>query len=127
MGVAGNCKDCQKKYNKEHYILSKGKWVNARAAARKEVRQRNQAVILEWLSSHPCVDCGNDDIRVLEFDHLPEHKKLNNVSNLINNSTEVLVAEIAKCEVRCANCHKIKTYERIGGSYRTKAFIDIVN
>lgn len=62
-----------------------------------------------------CVDCGYKDNPVaLDFDHLPEFEKKHNVSNLArsNAAPETLWAEIAKCVVRCANCHRIITVGR---------------
>ena len=69
----------------------------------------------DYLSKHPCVDCGENDIRVLEFDHLGDKTK--SISDILHGNMEKLQNEIKKCEVVCANCHKIRTYERIG-SYR---------
>ena len=65
-----------------------------------------------YFSVHPCVDCGNTDIRVLDFDHVYGEKG-GNISRMIQGSPWLAIeAEIAKCEVRCANCHRIKTIER---------------
>lgn len=60
-----------------------------------------------------CVDCGEKDVRVLELDHV-RGQKIMGVSAMVsrNMSIERITAEIAKCEVRCANCHRRKTWER---------------
>lgn len=80
---------------------------------RKSCKNRNRKIVTEHLQTHPCVDCGNTDIRVLEFDHV-RGDKLGNVSHAVHRtwSEEKLLAEIAKCEVRCCNCHRIVTIER---------------
>jgi hypothetical protein len=72
-------------------------------------REDNRRRAIDYLSSHPCVDCGETDIIVLQFDHLRD--KSFNVSTMIANGTSWLriEAEIAKCVVRCANCHRLKT------------------
>jgi hypothetical protein len=77
--------------------------------------ERNRAVVALYLSSRACVDCGEADPRVLEFDHV-RGKKLGNVSSLRTGgySLERLEAELAKCEVRCANCHRRKTVQQFG-------------
>jgi hypothetical protein len=81
-------------------------------------RERNQDYVFEYLSENPCVDCGETDILVLEFDHI-RGKKKRDVSYLVRNgaSIQTLKAEIAKCEVRCCNCHRRVTLTR-SGCYR---------
>ncbi len=65
------------------------------------------------------MDCGHDDIRVLEFDHIHGRKK-RSISRMLSIDCpwSTIQAEINKCEVRCANCHRIKTNER-GGLWRS--------
>lgn len=76
-------------------------------------RVRVRAVIADHLRIHPCVDCGEDDPVVLEFDHV-RGEKLFEISRADNNCVSIatLRREIVKCEVRCANCHRRKTHER---------------
>jgi hypothetical protein len=67
--------------------------------------------LLEYFKTHPCTDCGDVDPVVLEFDHLRD--KLMNVSWLVRGwRWDAVEAEIAKCEVVCANCHRRRTYTR---------------
>lgn len=64
-----------------------------------------------------CTDCGyRGHPDALEFDHLPGVVKVGNVSALIRlgYSWAKIEAEIAKCEVVCANCHRIRTRTRLG-------------
>lgn len=69
----------------------------------------NRFRLLEYFLEHPCVDCGETDPIVLEFDHKDsEHKEYNISSKLYNQTWETLLNEIVKCEVRCANCHRRK-------------------
>jgi len=72
-------------------------------------RQRNRELLYEYLLSHPCVDCGERDPIVLDFDHLRDKKY--RVANIVATgcSWERIVLEIEKCAVRCANCHRRKT------------------
>lgn len=67
--------------------------------------------IVEYKKTLKCVNCGNNDFRVLDFDHLEE--KLFNIADAsrLGYSLKVLKEEIAKCQILCANCHRIKTYE----------------
>ena len=74
---------------------------------------------LAYLLDHPCVDCGEDDPIVLEFDHLRDKRV--NVSALANSAVpfDRVLAEIEKCEVVCANCHRRRTCTRLD-SYRVR-------
>jgi hypothetical protein len=65
-----------------------------------------------------CVDCGNCDIRVLEFDHVRGIKVANVTRMVLDASLDKVMAEVEKCEVRCRNCHAIATWKRRGGSWR---------
>lgn len=76
-------------------------------------RQQRMRLVLSYLKSMGCIDCGEKDPRVLEFDHVREQKS-DCVSNLItSHSTKRIFQEISKCEVRCANCHKRKTVKQL--------------
>ena len=68
-----------------------------------------------------CVECGNDDFRVLEFDHLNETTKLFAIGEgmKLGYAFSKIEEEIKKCQVLCANCHRIKTYEKgLGLNFR---------
>jgi len=69
-----------------------------------------QAIKLE----RGCADCGyRDHPAALDFDHLPGHTKEFRIAQLSNGATKAKIdAEIAKCDVVCANCHRIRTAER---------------
>jgi hypothetical protein len=73
-------------------------------------RLRNQAYIVAYLRKHPCIDCGVSDPVVLEFDHVRGQKR-SDISTLVRNAARLdrVAAEIAKCVVRCANCHRRRT------------------
>lgn len=68
-----------------------------------------RARIRRYLEAHPCVDCGETDTVVLEFDHLRDKRM--DVSTMVLRGWrwESIKAEIAKCDVRCANCHRRMT------------------
>jgi hypothetical protein len=91
----------------------------ARAAAAKPAQLRAvRSAILQYLLSHPCVDCGENDPIVLEFDHIGKKDfDIGSAGGLGFGVTRIL-AEIAKCEVRCANCHRRKTYHERGLSHK---------
>jgi 5-methylcytosine-specific restriction endonuclease McrA len=80
------------------------------SAKRLEQKEKLRSVMFNYLRTHPCVDCGESDIVVLDFDHV-KGKKTKGISTLVSNavSVDVLMSEIEKCVVRCSNCHRRKT------------------
>jgi hypothetical protein len=82
----------------------------------KSLSLRNLAFVFRYLKLYgKCVDCGNTDNRVLEFDHVIGEKK-SGIINLAGNlsSIQTIKDEIRKCEIRCCNCHRIKTQIQLG-------------
>lgn len=79
-------------------------------AANRKRRDLAAQKVFEYLQAHPCVDCGEHDPVVLEFDHVRGEKK-QDIAMMINNgaSWERLLTEIEKCDVRCANDHRRRT------------------
>ena len=76
---------------------------------------RNTRLVMEYLLQHPCVDCGEADPLVLQFDHREPATKRREVSCMIRDYAWPQVeAEIAKCDVRCANCHQRRTAHQLG-------------
>jgi len=69
--------------------------------------------VWDYKSTHPCVDCGESDPIVLDFDHVRD-QKVAAVGRLVGSGAKLqrIVDEIAKCEVRCANCHRRVTHFR---------------
>ena len=82
-------------------------WRSARCT--RPLRRRNLLFLLDYLSEAPCVDCGEMDPVVLDFDHVGAKRA--GVVQLADREAAlaVLKEEIAKCEVRCANCHRRRT------------------
>lgn len=87
--------------------------VQRKLTAQRAYRERVKAKVIDYLRTHPCVDCGEDDVIVLEFDHVRGKKKRTVASMLVQGySFEKILLEIAKCDVRCANCHRRKTAKK---------------
>ncbi len=64
-----------------------------------------------------CTDCGySADPVALDFDHLPGTTKKYRIACMAGMSRALIDAEIAKCEVVCANCHRIRTAQRLKGT-----------
>jgi hypothetical protein len=104
------CKACAKKAYR--------KWAssNAKRLAQYaiETAKRNRALV-NSLKARPCADCGGTfPPVVMDFDHLPQYRKKSKISNMMSSkfSEKAILAEAAKCEVVCSNCHRIRTASR---------------
>ena len=107
---AAYCKPCMRLYCQEHYRKNKPLHLRRRYGRTVSERVRIRRAVDEYLSQHPCVDCGESNLIVLEFDHV-RGQKSGEISTMIFKQTMARVfEEIAKCDVRCANCHRKKTY-----------------
>ena len=76
-------------------------------------KQQYKQRLKEIKESHGCHDCGEKNHIVLDFDHIRDKK--HNISRMIHDgfSWKAIKKEIDKCEVVCANCHRIRTYLRL--------------
>lgn len=129
-GLNSICRECSGKRSRRYY-KEKGEEHKKNVVERnKKNRKVLQDYILMHFKSNFCKDCENSDVRVLEFDHLPEFKKSKDISRMISDSVSIntLQKEMDKCEVVCSNCHKIRTVERSKTSYRKntlKAHVEV--
>jgi hypothetical protein len=103
------CKACMCQWQAQWYLRNRQHHIALVAKRRRQYKTAARAYVLSYLAAHPCVDCGFTTPAALEFDH-QEQKKMN-VSNLLNQgySLSMIRKEISKCQVRCANCHRIRT------------------
>lgn len=110
-GLQTRCKQCSKKGHKEYYTKNRER-MQEQIYIRKRARiAENQERVFAYLLEHPCVDCNEPDPCVLDFDHRAPSEKIHEVSKLLGEgySWKVILNEIQKCDVRCANCHRRKT------------------
>ena len=118
-----HCNICSRAEIKRHYLNNRHYYLEKARKRNLWYREMQDTYILGYFESHPCVDCGESDMVVLEFDHV-RGNKYGEISRLRkNNSIERLKEEIAKCEVRCANCHRRKTMLRLNGKIGGKALV----
>src|SRR6267378_5968581 len=103
------CRDCFAAYGREYYRKNRDAQKARLLRNLKARRADNQRRMIEYLQAHPCVDCGETDIVVLQFDHLADKER--DVASMLAGSWTwpAIEKEIAKCEVRCANCHRLQT------------------
>ena len=77
-----------------------------------ETRRRNGIAFLALLKDVPCLDCNNRYPHyVMEFDHVRGQKQFT-ISQHPRDSHKTLLAEVKKCDIVCANCHRIRTHNR---------------
>lgn len=108
------CKEHHREYTRAHYQANKSYYAEKRKRNQDKRIAGNRKFLIGYLRTHNCVDCGNNDIEVLQFDHVDRTTKSAAVSDLISSSPAKLWAEVQKCEVRCANCHTKRTRRQMG-------------
>lgn len=109
-GLQAWCMICESSYKAQHYRDNSERERKRLYRNRDIKRQEQRAFIVSYLAEHHCVDCGESDIMVLDFDHIKGVKKCN-ISKLLRSTCSMkrILEEIEKCVVRCANCHRRKT------------------
>jgi len=107
-GLKPQCKDCDRIYSQNMDPEKRNKRHNI---SRKKRIRKLQLKILEFLATQKCSHCSETDPVVMEFDHLNPTTKEISVSEAIDRcfSWKRVKAEIDKCQILCANCHRRKT------------------
>lgn len=108
------CRPCERIYKAAWYLQRREQHIARVRLERARTKQANRVQLLAYLMEHPCVDCGEANLVVLDLDHVRDKRK--NVSSMVAAGFcwATIESEIAKCEVRCANCHRIKTAKERG-------------
>ena len=88
----------------------------------KRNRMKKQGAMIWYKMLHPCADCDCGDPRVLEFDHVRGDKAFNLQSAKTKPLIKIL-EEILKCDVVCANCHRLRTQKRMNGNGETTTYV----
>lgn len=100
-------------YNNAWYANASQEAKDKKIARAAERKKQVAAKVWAWKETHPCVDCGEPDPIVLEFDHVRFPKEFEIADAIPRGiSWARIELEIAKCEMRCANCHRRVTYRR---------------
>lgn len=128
-GKHSNCRTCQSSYTKSHYQRNKKSYaIKARRNSRK--REHEVRMLIRSQKSKPCMDCGvSYPHYVMDFDHLEKGSKKFMLSVAVRDSfkwsNQDVLNEIAKCDLVCANCHRIRTWRRMLDSKSpTKQFVE---
>lgn len=123
-GLGSRCKECVKKLSLNYYHNNKTdpEFKRKKQERKNKCRSRKRDLILP-LKAKPCADCGfKGHPWQMDFDHIDPANKLGDISDYNNSdySYKTLLDEIAKCEVVCANCHRLREYHRAVSSGRSK-------
>jgi hypothetical protein len=115
------CEDLCANWHQRHTIRAKPAHYKVSASAsapswRVKANSRNATIVLEHLRGAKCVDCGVSDPLVLQFDHRPGQSKLKDIGWFVSSGSRasLLLDELARCDVRCANCHRRRTAQQLG-------------
>lgn len=111
------CRSCKGMYDQDLYQCSPARKRSIQANNKARAIENAKRVLL-YLLAHPCQDCGEGDPVVLEFDHV-RGVKTSAITDMVRGGAyrwETIAAEIEKCVVRCANCHRRRTAIQL--SYR---------
>lgn len=109
-GYQAACKGCRKVIDREHYLKGPARHYSVR----KERRDSLAAWVLSLKDGLPCTDCNTVyHFSAMQWDHVRGEKEFN-VSEMprLGCSREKILAEVEKCDLVCANCHAVRTYNR---------------
>jgi hypothetical protein len=107
------CYRCGSAYGREHYLANRQRYIDQAGKVKRRLTRERTLYLLEFFKTHPCVDCGERDPVVLEFDHLRD-KSFAIGPSLSRRGWQDILDEMKKCEVVCANCHRRRTAKRRG-------------
>ena len=105
------CRPCRAIYKREHYSANKRRYIEQARLRKQRARLERTRYLIAYFATHPCVDCGETDPVVLEFDHLRD-KEFEVTQALADRRWSRILEEIEKCDVVCANCHRRRTCRR---------------
>jgi hypothetical protein len=106
-------REYQREYHKKHYQKKKQEYIQKAKVYNKNQRKQNREYLYRVKRFLGCIDCGEINPVVLDFDHVRGDKE-QNLSTMAHAAYSIkrMKEEIRKCEVRCSNCHRKKTHER---------------
>lgn len=114
-GYSERCKQCMRTYAKQHYFDNKAAYRNRNLLYKPGVKMAI-AEKLTAIRSAPCMDCKKTyHPFCMDFDHRVGTSKVASISYLVkHDSWETIKQELAKCDLVCSNCHRLRTWKRWG-------------
>lgn len=112
-GLSFYCKLCANAMGRKNYIENKDRYVSN---AKK--REQQLDILICHAKNKPCTDCHvNYPPYVMDFDHLTNKEFSISHMRRRRMAFDKIKAEILKCEIVCANCHRIRTNSRNPSRY----------
>lgn len=109
------CKICQRKYYRK-YASSKPEYIDKKNKSNSEAKIQKRQIIDDYKANQLCHDCGlpgSTNIRMFDFDHVRGQKLFSIARGIqMGYSLDKLFQEIQKCDFVCANCHRVRTFNR---------------
>lgn len=118
------CKPCKRAYDKVYYDKTQERRTSQKRLTEAARGLQYKAKVYSYLLEHPCVDCGESDSMVLEFDHVRGEKLFNVGESYRRYGWAKIQEEMDKCEVRCSNCHTKVTKYRDKKEYKPEIGVD---
>lgn len=110
---------------KKHYHKYGSQYRKKAAERNRRIKNNLRKKLQDYLSDKQCAICNINDPRVLEFDHINPTSKSFGISRAVHDlfGWEKILEEIEKCQILCANCHKIKTSHEQGWHKNIEKFV----
>jgi hypothetical protein len=111
--VCANCHRVRSRRQHRERLAGRPLSMEGRTPAQRE-RWRRKAELLDRLRSVPCMDCGGRFPQCcMDFDHRDPSTKRKQVTAMIaSHGWTSIMAEVDKCDIVCANCHRLRTFNR---------------
>lgn len=108
-GVQSICRECGRRKSKEGYVRNRPAF-----RERAKAQRKREMEYVASLKSKPCMDCGGTfHFAAMDFDHRDSNEKIGTVSYMAGQiNRKALDEEIAKCDLVCSNCHRVRTFNR---------------
>lgn len=103
--------ETKRQWMKKYYHANKDTLRVKNREISKKSELRNKKFIM-GCKQCPCFDCGKFyPFYVMEYHHRDPKTKIDNVSNMRNDSIQKVLEEINKCDIICSNCHRIREHK----------------
>lgn len=105
------CRSCNASRSRKYYKDNREKHLKVVYAAKRIRIEDNHRKVYDYLLTHPCVKCGEVNPVMLDFHHVDPSKKEHCIFEMVNEgrSWSKTEKEISKCQILCANDHRVET------------------